>query len=928
MKTQSESDSLQENQDDTSTPTDSRITPAIDTKTSNLEENNTDNPIDINKDGNKEAEHELEINSDPKQDTPNNKTQENILESETAEEDEKASDKTTRESPALENEKDSSADLGSEIDGDTPEANVDKEIESKTSASVTHSADRDSIGAESKIGELNVYNLYGEKARSHFPSKEFGEKTNILDWQISYDALRHDRQAYLERPGYKESLALLDKSQQLLLVTGPQGCGLHASIKALCSDLFDKQLSKQREGKIYSFPHIVNSSPDLLLRDSSSLKNSIVLIEEGIQTQQSFIVRLLQERGASSFEVVNDQLRKLNCWMIISGPKDPTTLIAKEIYGIFQRHKRLAELNMPDMSALFRKIINHIDEKQAEKCIDFLSRQFPGVLNALRTSQDVEFFAKRYYDIFIKNSENEDELIKEIDYLIKNTTSIQREVRRLFEEDLLESDIDTLLAILLSVLNGVESNIFWEIFDYLKNSPLFNDPKRVDNYNKSTDKEDEKEQVAAKTRSFFATSRIAQLHKIEAEEKVVKVIVDNQEVVRKSIQFLDERFARAILEYARMSFDAQIKEICVLLQKRFVQEERNPQYRILVAKAIAALAQANWDEAFIPIISDWAISHRPYVRSSVGYALDEVLTENQYTGNLRYLLNKWCTEPIRGENGLYIKWTVASACKQLGLRDIKIGLEFLRKLTEYLGQRDLGKANSTKDLISMIFDSQIESHIVYLAIQYSMVVFCLQGYIQDVMEELQNWIIESPEKNPLSLVATILILGIFQEFGYHAIEARDAGNEAEWAPDVLQEWNIQVISTSKKAYICNRMLQYIIQKRNDNQLFEAIKMALARTYVMTRNVNKQGLIFAIFFQWIDELGQDNNNINLRETTFQLQKLFINMCRELDAEYIEEIRSQITFITNHQDDYPVAVINFAKRISRDLNAPSLRYMKKA
>ena len=53
---------------------------------------------------------------------------------------------------------------------------------------------------------------------------------------------------------------------------------------------------------------------------------------------------------------------------------------------------------------------------------------------------------------------------------------------------------------------------------------------------------------------------------------------------------------------------------------------------------------------------------------------------------------------------------------------------------------------------------------MYEAIRYSMVVLCLQGYMEPVLQELREWIGESPDKSPLAPIATFLVLNIFREF--------------------------------------------------------------------------------------------------------------------------------------------------------------------
>ncbi len=799
------------------------------------------------------------------------------------------------------------------------------EIEQKDS-SHQYSAIRDMIAPEAKIRTFNYFDMYGHQAKTTVSTKDLSvEQVEITRWQISNEILQIDRDAYLDRPGFKDAFTHLARKNRLLLLTGPEGCGLHTSIMALSHDLCQKYTADKTALRVFSFPHIMQSSPEFVLREFSILTGSILLFEDGIQTSQSFVARLLTERGGAGIEYLNDQLRHNNSWIIISGPNEPVNSVAREIYASFHRQKQVVELGMPEIPELFQKIITQINAKAATDITKFLSDHLPDAIGSLRTSQDVEFFARKFYDVFSEYSDV-DQIVQRSTVLLRGVTNIQREVYQLFEEGLADSDDETLLAILLSAFDGSESNLFWGVYDVVKSSLISTEQPRTNAAETASDTSvnaKEKPQPV-KARRVFGTSRVSQLRKIQAEEVEIREMVDGEEIAIRKVRFIDKRYETEVLQYVRANYANEIQKICSILEKQFILHNPSVNIRVLMARAIATLAQSNWKGAFEPIILGWAIHPDAHVRASVGYALEQVLRDNQYVGNLRKLLNDWSAAPISGQEGWYLKWTVASACKSLGLSDIALGLEYLRKLATYLGQRDLRKAKSTEELLTMIFDSTIESTVAYAAIQYTIVVFCIQGYIPQVMKELQAWIAEPSEKNPLGLIATSLFLGLFQEFGFLAMEAREAGENGNWEPRVLQEWNIQVFPHPKKIYVCNHMLQHLIENKDDKDLLDTVKLAMARTFATFKLVQKHGIVYAIFFQWIDELGQDASNIDLRETTFKLQKLFINMCRDLGSNYIAEIYSEIESACTNPD-FPHSIQEFAKHICRDLNAPSLRYL---
>ncbi|MGA7192147.1 MAG: hypothetical protein WBW94_00850 [Anaerolineales bacterium] len=794
---------------------------------------------------------------------------------------------------------------------------------------ITNNAQRDINAPGSDIDKFIVNNFYGWKAESKLSSKSLVEELDITRWQISNDILGIDRETYLERPGFSEALTNLSKKHRLLLLTGPEGCGLHTSVKALSYDLYKKHYTEKNKLKVYSFPHIIQSSPDLILREFSGLSGSILLFEDGLQTKQSFVVRLLSERGGAGVEYVNDQLRNNNSWIIITGPAEPINSVSRDIYNSLVAQKQLVELGMPDISELFKKITVQISGKSATEVTKFLFDKLPDALTSLRTSQDTDYFARTFFDIFSEYSDS-DQIIQKAGSILKTIVNVQREVRKLFEEELVDSDIETLLAILLSTFDGYNSSLFWGIYDYVRDNLIPEEPSAV--LNSAETKNDAKENVKempqpTKVRRIFGISRSSQLRMIHAEEVEIGESVNEEKVLIKKVRFVDHRYAAEILKYSRTNFESQLAKICDLLEKKFILNNQDVSIRMPMARVIAMLGQSNWDGAFIPIIYNWATNPDSKVRASVGYALEQVFRDNLYIGNLRNLLNQWCSDIVGGQEGWNLKWTVASACKSLGLTDISLGLEYLRKLATFVGQRDLRQAKSNEELIAMIFDSQIEGAFVFTAIQYTMVVFCIQGYIPQVIKELQKWSTESSDDTPLALIATLLFLGIFQEFVYLALEAKNAGISGQWEPTILQEWSIQVVSHSKKIYICNQVLQYLIQNKSDKDLFEAIANAMARTFVVSKQVKKHEIIYAIFFQWINELGQDNSNIDLRETVFMLHKLFISICRKLGPTYINDIYSFMDSAAVSQN-FPRSIQEFAKGVCRDLNAPSLRYPSKS
>lgn len=799
--------------------------------------------------------------------------------------------------------------------------NSEAENNEQSAPDATFKSAKDIYAPASNIGQFNI-NYYGRTPGSRSnPSEEKYDFSRVIPGEM----LEADRKNYLERPGFNDALSSLSQNHRLLLVIGPKGCGLHASVNALSHDLSKK--IKNKDIKIYSFPHLLPLSPDMLVRKFSPIENSISIFEDGIQTPQSFIYRLLGEREEAGFEHLNDQLRNMGSWVIVSGPVEPSNSEARKLYDLFRRQKRVVEIGMPNIQDLFERVITQFSGSRAADLINFASENFSESVSSLKTSQDVEFFARKYISIF--NEENDPQkVVSQISDVIRSSTNIQRDVMRLFEEELIDSDEETLLAILLSALNGNVSSMFWHVYNHVKNSSMFaskeNDQSELDDAKQAKDDSQKENVNRAKSRKVFSTSRLIQLKRIHAEEIEKIEGVNGEEVTVKVVKFIDDRYAQEIKRYSRMYFEDQISEICNVIEQRYVQEEKDVNIRKVMASVVATLSQSNWNGSFVPIVTRWAISQKQSVRASVGYALDQVLMEDIYSGNVRSLLNKWCAEHFNGEAGWNIKWTVAAACKQIGLRDIRVGLEYLRRLASFVGQRDVGKAKTESELVSMILDSHIESYLVYSAIQYAMVVYCMQGYLEQVMKELHEWTLEPLDKNPLNFLATALVLGIFQEFGYLTVEAQKAGSEKEWHPDVLSEWNIQIFSTTmKKSYICNQVLQHLIQNHSNNELLETISVALARTFTVAKLIDRQGLVYAILFQWVEELGQDPSNVTLRETTFKIQKILIEICKILDGEYVDEIRSQLT-IASTSKDLSTPIQDFSKRVLRDLSAPSFRY----
>jgi len=832
---------------------------------------------------------------------------------------------------------------------ETPEPITEQEdTPTPSPTEATYQADRDIVAPEAgRVGkiytgatttveteraEINLYFGAGEARPTSDEAKQLFEKPDLSKEQLALDELQRERESYLERPGYDEALHSLGQANRLLLLTGPEGCGLHVSVKALSYDLNLKVL--RGRGRVITLHPLLQLSPGLFLQEVTRLGKAIILFEEGLQTRQSLNVRLFQDGRDSVFNMVTNKLRQAESWMILTGPTEPAGHHAEAIYEMFRRHNQLVELGMPDMQVLLEQLIEHRCGSRATEILDFLSNHFPNAAQSLRMSQDVEHFARRCDEIVAEEIDIE-ERKRRVSEILVGLNNIQSDVRRLLEQRL-QVDSDVLLAILLSVLNETESGLFWQIFDYVNNALGLDQESHEHDEDDETDDADEGENEEEKPKKereektlpprkrVFAYSRIERLRSIRAEEIVKKEIVDGEEIAYKVVRYVDDRYPGTILDYTRAHYEKQIADICRVLQTPFIEQQQdNVGVRIRMANAIAALAQTNWHSVLAPLLYEWATHPRPYMRATVGYALDQVLKEETYAGNARHLLNEWITAPFVGQTSWYLKWTVASVCKQIGLTDIEFGLEYLGKLALPIGQRDLKKARSFSDLVFMLQDSAIESKIVYDAIQYAMIVFCLQGYIDPVMGELQKWFDEPLDRNPLSLIATALMLGIFRDFGYMADHSRQAAIRTDWESDTLSEWSIQVYSNGKTVYIYNRVLQYLLGKLDDRTLLDAIASAIARSFAITKQANEHHVVYAIFFQWADELGAGRHVPELREGFTQLQKLFLNFCRQLDADDLEDVRTEVNK-WQLNERLPEHVREFARRVSRDLNAPSMRY----
>ncbi|MGB0388855.1 MAG: hypothetical protein ACPGWR_28880, partial [Ardenticatenaceae bacterium] len=180
---------------------------------------------------------------------------------------------------------------------------------------------------------------------------------------------------------------------------------------------------------------------------------------------------------------------------------------------------------------------------------------------------------------------------------------------------------------------------------------------------------------------------------------------------------------------------------------------------------------------------------------------------------------------------------------------------------------------------------------------------------------------------PLSSVATALILGIFKEFGALAVHSRQAAAQADWEPAVLREWGVRVYLGRQPAYIYNQALHYFLENHNDRNQFDALAVVFARAFANARPVNEHGLIYAIFFQWADELGQGKHVSQLRAGLKELQNLFLSICKQLDDDDFEAVRRQM-MASQSDKGLPKHVREFAGKIARDLNSPSMRYVRRS
>jgi len=792
----------------------------------------------------------------------------------------------------------------------------------------------DSIAEGATIQTL-IQNVYGRSSESQDTSENKPEpiisnddKPGFLKDKLSIETLKFSRQRYIKRPGHDSALQFL-RSKHVLLLMGPYGCDLDTSVAAVSLDLYDELLDhgrgKQLE-QIYRVHSYTGGSPAILLREILEMKNAIILIEDGLATSRSIATRLFRNNENSNLSHLDAKLVEINSWLIVTNDIGSIDSQAHKTYEIFNRYKYTAELGMPEMQVFLDQIVTHEFSKRADMILEFLSTHFPGVVQTLRTVQDVEHFARQAGQVIVDEPDI-DTRKREVSRIVtKLLDNAQSNIERLLEYEL-KHDSDVLLAMLLSVLNGTERNLFWSIFNEVNTAlkqrflnydqPVNKTSRTKDNTNTTESAETKTADVTTETKStgsnaiaqandilrrdWFRNNHAASLRAIRAEEvQKSGVFKDGETIVGICVTYVDSRDADLILHFFQNNYRQNVKEVCDILNVVLNRNIPDVNVRISIIEALTDLALSNWNGIFVPLVAGWAAHEDRAIRARVGYAIDWIFNRGIYTGNARALLNTWITAPIGGQTSWYVKWTVASVCKTVGLTDIDFGLSYLKLLAENVGARDLRNVKSEEDLAILWLDSKIESEIVYDAIRYAMIVFCLNGYMEDVIQELQRWISNSNKNSPLALIATLLFINIFQEFGKHAQKNHQIANNKVWKETVLTELGVRIYKARKTAYIYNQALQYFVEHRNESELFDALTSTFINAFVLLPT-SEHGEIYEIFIQWANELYEGRHVSEIKEVFKKSYKIFLQVYKKLNPTRRESIRNQIESFQKQIDE---------------------------
>lgn len=228
------------------------------------------------------------------------------------------------------------------------------------------------------------------------------------------------------------------------------------------------------------------------------------------------------------------------------------------------------------------------------------------------------------------------------------------------------------------------------------------------------------------------------------------------------IEFRDPKYQKILLD-TLFKNNRRILISIIPYLKEYAENPYQPDLRRLAAYSIGRIGELDLESIALHFIRGWAHMEESFFRANVGYLFEGILSSDDES------YKNFCMGVLKNmalSNNIKVQWTAISAYKQIGLHDLKLAIEELRKIQEEIIKRMLKTENildlfyrkgaSEEDILQDLDVLYKKSDYLLSNVRYSIVALCIMINPIDVISELCNWINEGNRNTKITVVLIFL----------------------------------------------------------------------------------------------------------------------------------------------------------------------------
>jgi len=580
-----------------------------------------------------------------------------------------------------------------------------------------------------------------------------------------------------------EDLKASLKRNRMLLLTGEPGAGKNFTAISL-ANCMNKETQKNYEIRWYDFFSMkVGFDLFKMIKKSENFKKKIMIFKDVFSQKNQSIMDFLCSCSHEKMRYINITLRDKDTFFLFTaetGTFDQFVLsslaIKREIcYLDHDLLKKGFDLKLSHFCSLSSK-------RDISKATHILESKKQEIIDRLGQMSKIAHFIENYLDSILFEG-------KSIDEAIEESLNTRKRLEHLFLNELgaNKTEFETWTFLLcLSMFNGISYVDFNEIHREMTAFLL----KRIDPFRTIKDLN-------------FALSENYFLDKASAH--IVKETFTHSYL----IEFCNPEDQKVLMDILMKNNRKILLEIIPFLEKYFEGHSIRKQRR-QVAINLGHIGVLDPESIIFRIIKKWVksdmqdYSHEEYYGENVGFMYEGIFTSDDKDYK-KYCLRNLNTMAFSDD--IVVQWTAIAAYKHIGLHDLELAMEELRKIQEEAIER--GEAKQNENLLDFIYSQDNESNIsdvlekmnqiynetIYLIsyIRYSIV--ALTGSVIsepitvdpiDVLYELKKWIYKG-NKNSRGNTAIFFLWpgGILDELENIEVIDADEDEKEKLRPNLL-----------------------------------------------------------------------------------------------------------------------------------------------